>query len=236
VRSLLDWLNSNAGAFNVLFAAVVAAATVFYALLTRALVAETRRMREAQTEPQVTIRVESSEQWINFLMLIIENIGGGAAYELRLAATPDFEDVPGRPLSAFGPFKHGVRMLAPRQRISTLLVNIVGRASEIEHPEEPLAFSVRAQYRGALGKQYDESFPIDFKHLVGSRTLGKPPLHAIAGSLDDIQKTLSKLGGTAHRLQVVAYAPDDLKCELDEELADLSTKMDEQRDDGEPTA
>ena len=43
----------------VLFTGVVAASTVVYAKLTGKLVSETQRLREVQTEPRVSIRVEA---------------------------------------------------------------------------------------------------------------------------------------------------------------------------------
>jgi HAMP domain-containing protein len=221
---LLNWLNSNAGAFSVLFAAVVAAATVFYAVLTKALVAETRRMREAQTEPQITIRAESSEVGINLIDLLIENIGGGPAFDLRLAAIPDFEGHKGYPLSQFGPFKHGVRVFGPGEKITKPLANVTGRTAELETPDSPFHFSVRAQYRSTLGREYDQRFLIDFRHLVGSVRVGTPPLRAMAESLEKMQKEFGELVSGFRRLKVVAYTPDDIKREEDEDWAEIEAR------------
>ena len=49
---VLEFLNENRGAFAVAFSAVVAIATIVYAILTWRLVSETRKMRVAQTEPR----------------------------------------------------------------------------------------------------------------------------------------------------------------------------------------
>lgn len=46
------FLNDNSGAFTVIFAFIVAIATVIYVILTWRLISETRRLREAQTELQ----------------------------------------------------------------------------------------------------------------------------------------------------------------------------------------
>ncbi|PNR89319.1 hypothetical protein X925_03280 [Petrotoga sp. 9T1HF07.CasAA.8.2] len=48
---VLEFLNQNSGALAVVFSALVAIATIVYAKLTWSLVAETRKMREAQIEP-----------------------------------------------------------------------------------------------------------------------------------------------------------------------------------------
>jgi primosomal protein N'' len=55
VADLIAFLNANTGALNLLFAGVVAAATVVYAWLTAKLVAETRRLRQVQTEPHIEV-------------------------------------------------------------------------------------------------------------------------------------------------------------------------------------
>lgn len=59
---MLNFLNQNSGAFLVLFSLVVTGATVFYAILTSRLVSETRKMREAQTEPNVSVNISSKEE------------------------------------------------------------------------------------------------------------------------------------------------------------------------------
>ena len=75
--------------------------------MTRALVRETKLLRVAQTEPQVTVRVEPSEVWINLINLVVENTGAAPAFDVKLSAQPDFESTPGHRLSEFGLFKHG---------------------------------------------------------------------------------------------------------------------------------
>jgi hypothetical protein len=127
--------------------------------------------------------------------------------------------------------------MAPRQRITTLLANLVGKGSELEDPNSSFNFTVRAQYRGALGHQYDQVFPIDFKHLIGSRTLGRPPMHSIAGSLEEIQKELARVGSRWRRLEVVAYSRQDVEREDREEEAEFRSRRNpSETPDDEPEA
>jgi hypothetical protein len=76
---MLNFLNQNSGAFLVLFSLVVTGATVFYAILTSRLVSETRKMREAQTEPNVSVNISSKEETTYLKDMLIQNIGLGAA-------------------------------------------------------------------------------------------------------------------------------------------------------------
>ena len=61
------------------FSGLVAASTVIYAFLTWKLVTETRQLRRAQTEPRVTVRVESTRSGGNGKELVIRNEGQGPA-------------------------------------------------------------------------------------------------------------------------------------------------------------
>src|SRR5690349_21458187 len=149
--NVLDLLNRNSGAFNVVFSLLVTVATVFYAILTRRLVQETVQMREAQTEPSVVVRVEPHQIHLNLVMLIIENAGSGPAFDVRLSADPDFRTDTKQPLSALGFFKHGFRYLAPRQQIQTFLINLIGKGEEIERTDGTLRFKVTVKYRSAAG-------------------------------------------------------------------------------------
>ena len=71
MSSILNWASSNAAALNLVFSAVVMAATVVYARLTASLVRETIRMRTAQTDPEVAAYLEHDEHSIGVIHLVI---------------------------------------------------------------------------------------------------------------------------------------------------------------------
>ena len=68
----------------IVFTGVVAGATVFYAILTGWLVLETRKLREVQTEPRISIRVETDHTGHPGYELVIENNGHGAAKNVQI--------------------------------------------------------------------------------------------------------------------------------------------------------
>src|SRR5947208_9205421 len=84
---------STAESWSFVLSAVVASATTVYALLTWRLVAETKRLREAYSEPHVGVSVLPSEYAsTGFADLVIRNDGLGAAIDLRFIpkeATPE---------------------------------------------------------------------------------------------------------------------------------------------------
>ena len=174
MSDILDFINSNAALMNLLFSFVVAGATVFYALLTRALVSETRRMRQVQTEPAISVTVEPSEHGLNFINFTIQNIGQGAAHSVTLRAEPNFQRGKGRYIGDLGLFKHGIRYLAPKQRLTFFLTSIL---DDVHGPGEDLSrlnFTVYVKYKSSLGDAYEEQFPINFEEFDGFGTIGTP--------------------------------------------------------------
>lgn len=205
----INFLNANAGVFNLLFSLVVAAATVFYAFLTKRLVLETERMRRAQTEPSVSVRVEPHDDFLNIAILIVENVGAGPAYDLRLSASPDFEIKPGHKLSGMGLFKHGMRYLAPRQRVTLILSSMIDQTKEIEKADGRFRFSVTATYRDVFGREHKETYPLDFLHFLGLTRVGTPALRSIANDLEKIRTSVAHLESGWRRLKVETFTADD---------------------------
>lgn len=83
----LKFLNENSGALTVIFTAVVTVATAVYAVLTWKLVAETRLMREVQTEPKIEISVGSFATAWHLLRLYC--LGYSLRAGLVFTKTPD---------------------------------------------------------------------------------------------------------------------------------------------------
>jgi hypothetical protein len=54
----------------------------------------------------------------NLLNVINNNSGQGSAHAITLNLTPNFQRFPGKYLSELGLFKHGIKHLAPRQRLT----------------------------------------------------------------------------------------------------------------------
>lgn len=68
---------------NVIFSGLVAISTVVYAVLTWQLVSETRKMREAQQEPKFLVTTQPREDSLDFVEMIVKNIGLEPAYEVK---------------------------------------------------------------------------------------------------------------------------------------------------------
>jgi hypothetical protein len=213
---MLNFLNQNSGALIVIFTAVVTFSTVIYALLTAMLVTETRRMRQAQTEPKVQIIVKQWDQWINIVHICIRNIGLGPAYDISFNVSADAGGEGAEKLitdfTKANFFRIGLKYLGPGQE---LVPGYSQMTKDFEKKiESILVFTV--QYQDATGKKYQESFRIDFSEFKGTTRIGKPHLYAIAENLEKIEKDISNIATGFKRIQVDIYNNDDRKEEQKE--------------------
>jgi len=217
---MLNFLNNNSGAFDVIFSALVASATLVYAILTWKLVSETRKMREAQTEPKISATIQPREEWINLIDMVIQNIGLGPAYNVKFKVKPDFEYAKGRFLSELGFMKNGLRYLAPNQKLQFFLTSMIENFEE--KTKKP--FEIKVTYQDSMGKKYEDVYVIDFSQLIGLSRLGKPPLHTIAKNIEKIQKDLHYLSTGFHKMKVIRYTKKDIEEELEQRLGRKNQK------------
>lgn len=208
MTEILKFLNTNSGALSVLFSLVVTAATVFYAVLTRRLVVETTQMRRAQTEPHVALRVEPTETSVNTIVLIVENVGAGPAYSLRLSVDPDFVMEQGLTLSRLGLFQHGIHYLAPGQQVRLFLAHVKDQMEEIQQEGGKFDFIVSAQYATATGARLQHDYTIDFRHLIGVIER-RSPLQEVSQHLKKVADSVSKIERGWGKLHVDVHTHED---------------------------
>lgn len=203
----------------------MALATVVYALLTWKLVSETRKMREVQTEPKVSAIIQPEEQWLNFIDLIIQNIGLGPAYNIKFEVNPDFEDRHMK-LSEIGFIKNGLKYLAPNQKIQFFLTSLVERYEEkVKKP-----FEIKITYQNFIGKTYNDIYWIDFSQQSGTCQLGKPPLYKIAENIEEIQKDINRISNGSNKISVIAYTKKEIEEEEKQMWEQFEQKMGPKKD------
>jgi len=205
---ILEFINQNSGVFLVIFSLIVALSTIFYVLLTRSLVSETRKMREAQTEPNIFVSIKSKEEYIGIIDLIVENIGLGTAYNLRFDVNPDFEYDKGRKFSDIKLIKDGLNYLAPNNKFTYFLTSIMGRIDELGET----VVEVIVKYKNCLGDSYQQKFLLDFSELFIVRRAGELSLKKVANNLEKIQKDIHSIMFSSYpRIKVIAYTKKDME-------------------------
>lgn len=212
-----------------LFSFVVAGATVFYAKLTHELVAETRRLREAQSAPHVSVRIEGTPTAFGFTDIVVENVGLGPAYDVSFEVECDLDLDRGRKLSGIGFIKNGVKYLAPKQRLASFLISLFEvQDTKMEGPDR-LQFALTVNYRDAAGKALKERYAADFAHFVGMHRLGTPAIESIAESMKKLKDDIGKIGSGWSKITVVRLTPEDLAQERKgRELQRLERKLEQE--------
>lgn len=187
---MFSWMVQNS---EILFAGVVAASTVSYALLTWSLVAETKKMREAQTEPKIAVWFRPIEEAINFGLLYIQNIGLGPAFDISFEIKEETETPWGQRLikdfSEAQFLNTGLNYLGPGQELRS------GSTSFSKSPEEEIkaVLPVKIKYSGATKRKYEDVYQLEMTEFKGYSNFGGPPLYSIANNLRRIQEDIARI-------------------------------------------
>jgi len=205
----LKFLNDNAGALNLLFSAVVAIATVVYAILTSKLVRETRSLREAQTEPRVELFYRTRDEWVSLIDIVVKNIGAGPAYDLRFEVTAvvanEAADSLVKRLGELKSIASGINFLGPGQEFSSYWTNMTEQFDE--KIKAPLL--LKSTCRSATGVSYHREHVIDLSELKGIVRIGEPPMLKIAKSIEKLQENVEHLASGFRKLKVDVFDSDD---------------------------
>ena len=195
---LIEFLNENSGA-------ILALTTIIYALITSRMLYETKKMRLSQTEPDVFITVQPPEYLGNATYLVIQNIGLGAAYDLRFKVEPDVQVRSGRNLSDITFMKHGFRYLAPKQKLECYIAGPMEEAQQKENILHEITV-----YQNKNKKSYEATFVLDFTNYFGVMRVEASPFDGIADKLDAINRSIDKVSRpNGLKLWVVAYTKQE---------------------------
>lgn len=190
------------------FSGVVAASTVAYAILTWKLFSETRQMREAQTEPRVSMRLEMDHTGLHGYELVIRNEGQGVARNVRFEFEGDssyfrksFKRGVLPTVDQLPIIKDGIPFLESGQTFRYSL----GMVSEEEFNRAaggPWIFRVR--YENLYGKEKRDAHTLDFSQFRGM-FFAPNRLVEISQNLDSIRKDLNSLTEGFAKIQVVIH-------------------------------
>jgi hypothetical protein len=188
---------------------VVAVSTAFYVILTRSLVKETKKLREAQTEPKISICIKPNENCLLYCDMIIQNIGLGAAYNLNFKVGSDVRDFDRKPLSELNIIKNGIRYLTPSEKRQFFLTQFSRKVQEKMVVQD--SFEIETTYENEQGKKFKDRFIIDFSEFFDLTKLGESPTYSIARSLKNIEQNINHLSTGFHKLKVIAYTKKEIE-------------------------
>jgi homoaconitase/3-isopropylmalate dehydratase large subunit len=205
LEQILEFLNKNSGAFNLLFSMIVAVATVVYARLTASLVSETKRLREVQTEPSLEVLYISYEDAMPLLEFVVKNVGQGTAYDISLQIDNESLKHDSNELIVnlqnMQIFKTGMNLLCPSQEYKSFWTD-VRKDSE---KKLKLPIKVISSCKSSAGIDYKKQHILDLSELEGKVKLGTHPLYKIAKSIENIEKNIAHLSSGFSKLKVETY-------------------------------
>ena len=177
--------------WDAVFSGVVALSTVVYAFLTWKLVSETKSLRKAQTDPQLSISIAADRGDIDGLVeLVIGNHGGGAAHNITLGFEGDpthFSET--YPIDKVAIIEHGIRYMEPHGSWRIPLGSFYHPERFEKAVKNPWVFNVR--YEDSLGKVTPEIFNIDFRQLSGLWSTSSP-MSKIAKDVKSMEKHINR--------------------------------------------
>ena len=205
----------------VVFTGVVALSTVVYAILTWNLVSETRRMREVQTEPRVTVRLEQDHTGQSGYELVVSNSGQGPAKNLRFQFKGDPSHFRNSFLGTAPPtvdqlplIRDGLDYMEAGEVFRFTLGSVTPeefrRASE-----SPWKFTTT--YESLYGKKKKETFVVQVSHFEGG-VFDTNWVEQISDSLTKMQMDLSRLTNRTALLHVVTQSEDEFEARREARL------------------
>jgi hypothetical protein len=168
---------------------------------TAVLAKETRRVWTESRTPQVVVTMEPAAVSLMYVDLVVENVGGGPAFDVRVALDPDVNVTrKTRPLRVSEAAILRPPTLKPGQRLATFL----GAWAEIQ----PATTKATCRCRDASGNELVFENIIDLGMYTGIARLGEDPAHQLASEVEAIRKAIEGIarGG---RLEVNTHDEAD---------------------------
>jgi hypothetical protein len=152
------------------------------------LLRETKKLREAETEPELSIYLQQNPKIPSHYDIVVKNIGRGPAYNLSFDFDKNadlIERQPHRKLYELG-FFQGVEYLAPNQEYKSLF-----GGQELLAEPHPVPLKIRAQYKNKNKKKYSNDFCIDPLDFWGTSYFAIKTIDDISKDLNEISKAIN---------------------------------------------
>ncbi|WP_156092656.1 hypothetical protein [Rhodovibrio salinarum] len=193
---------------------VIAGSAIVSTRLTKALVEENRRLRQAGTEPKVIAYLSIDRRHKTCLNIVIGNVGNGPAYNVEIGRDAD-EDNFNKFVLSFRqtPSRPPIPVLPPGDQIETFL-NVGHELFDDEDNTLLKPFTIIVNYENTYGKKETTTQKMDVSAFKGLVTLGTPAEHEIADALTKISKSIQKIITPQGRVKIETMTKDDVHQEL----------------------
>lgn len=162
---IMNFLDTYSNLIIAIATLALAIITTIYVLLTRRILLDNRIIIEKSIEPKIVIFYEPMENNFGCFSLIIKNIGGGAAFDIKLKISPDIECIPTEHkfLSKTSLFKDGLKFLPPGEKRNIYLTAAAAIKKDIENNKG--SHKGEISYKNIANKEYKDIYYIDFNYV-----------------------------------------------------------------------
>lgn len=185
---IITWLNTNSGAVIGIAIVILAGVIGYYVYLTW-------RLLKAGNTPEIVISLRPHQAHVQLVMLCIENIGTGAAYDLQFATNPTSIPNLDVPFEKIGFLKSGIAYFEPGRKIEQFIASVTNKFDDLKQ----MPFEVGLTYRDSVNQKHERAFQLDFGVNEGFSQIDKPPLFEIAKATRDIQRDIRSIATGMHK-------------------------------------
>lgn len=183
------------------------------AIATIVYVAETRRIRQADTEPALSVYTVPHDIHIMILDFVITNYGRGAARNVSFTVEADWDELRARGVRSLDVLKR-LTYLPPGEKFRFFF----GEAGKLLADPKMKPIPITASYETESGEKRTTGFTLDAQQYDGVSRVGSPPEYESAKAL---KKIADALDGAIHglaRLKVTTSTDEQLAREHEEWL------------------
>ena len=165
MEAIMDWVSSHIieilTFLLVCITGYYAFLTSCYVRLTRQALEENRQMRLDAQKPEIGIYLDVQSKIAAYCVdLYVENIGPGAAYDVKFTTDLSFYLDENKPLEEVPFLRYGISYLQPGQRRKGNLNEFsLLKVDEIRQKRLKIAVT----YKDAMSKKYERCFCLDFR-------------------------------------------------------------------------
>lgn len=200
----------------------IALLTAALAFTTWILARETRRMRAHGIRPHVVVTIEPHPNYMQFFNLVVENVGQGAAFDVRTSFDPDIEyRHPDGSRRVSGASIASPKILKPGER----LVQFLSKHDEIVVRRS----NIHVECKDVEGATHATHNVIDLDVYKTLSTLGTDNIEKIAKSVDDVSQILRRVT-TFNTIKIDVFTAKDRARERAEIDRHLEERRARQRD------
>lgn len=147
---------------NVVITGFLLYATYEYAQLTEELVSETNKMRKAQTQPNIYAAIQPVDELNEIMEFFVQNIGSGAAYNIKFVDPPIFQYAKDSFLSNVHLIKNGIEFLAPHQKMQVFMM----QSFEVFKFNSKDPINIKIEYTDSEEEGFKSNYKIDFSIIL----------------------------------------------------------------------